>query len=193
MTYLLPYQYSKILSTKEGWTFYRITFDPTGIKKKILAGLHDGHIYWDVVDIYDLFNDNIPEDIIAVPIYESRYKKPVVKPTLFMTTKTFLNWFLDVYQKNGCRFEQSKFYTRSLFSSLETLIHKLFQIQLEIGTGIENFAKDARMFFSLERLTERGWSRAPWNDTDSGKPLTTKQIQHFKKEILGIGVNNEKD
>jgi len=193
MTYLLPNEYSKILSTENGWTFYQITFDPTGIKKKILTGLHDGHIYWDVVNIYDLFNDNVPTDTITVPIYKSRYKKPTVKPTSFITTKVFLSWFLDVYQKNGFWFERQKFYTPSLFSSLEALIHKLFQIQLEVGTDIENFAKDARMFFCLERLTWKGRSSAPWDGPDAGKPLTTKQIHDFKKEILGIGVDNEND
>lgn len=189
MSCLFPHEYSKILSTEKDWTFYQITFDPTGIKKKILTGLHDGHIYWDVFNIYDLFNDNVPTDTITVPIYKSRHKEPRVKPTFFITTKVFLNWFLDVYQKNGSHFEQPKFYTSSLFSSLETLIHKLFQIQLEVGTNIENFAKDARMFFSFERLTWKGWSCAPWHDPDAGKPLTTKQIHDFKTEILGIGVD----
>lgn len=189
MTYLFPSEYSKILSTEKNWIFFQTTFDPNKIRKKILAGLNNGHIYWSVMDIYSLFDGPIPKDTITLHIYQAKYKTPKIEPCLFMDTKVFLNWFLDTYQKNGSFFSPRACYTSTLCSFFETFIHKLFQIQLEMNTGIENFAKDAKMFFDFERLTRKGWSNAPWDDPDAGKPLTTKQIHDFKTEILGIGVD----
>lgn len=189
MAYLLPYQYSKFLSTEGNWIFFQTIFDPNKIREKILAGLNNGHIYWSVMDIHSLFDGPIPEDTITLHIYQTKYKTPRIKPCLFMDTKVFLNWFLDAYQKNGCHFSHREFYTCTLCSFFETFIHKLFQIQLEMKTGIENFAKDAKMFFDFERLIEKGW----YKNYEYQTPLSPMQIEKFKKNVLNIGGFHEEN